>query len=335
MGRIAVRCGVPRGGFLGVAIASLGLSIGVATPALALTTCGFSAPVVTVTLNANGDDALVDVAAGAIRVNGVACQGATVTNADTINISTDNIAHADDNIVTISHAGGKFQPGLTLEGGGGISEIEFQIDLGNGLDELHFIGTSANDNVVLGAGGGTSAINLNANETTDDVDVRFDAGVDLVTLSGGNGSDQLRGSGGAATGAAYNTFLTLLGGTGNDTLFGGNARDIIVGGRGADSVLAGGHDDSINGGDGPDFVIGGWGNDTILGKAGVDRLYGGADSDRITGGPGHDEMYGQAGIDVLHADDGQQDVVDGGNPITPNGDTCVVDQIDSVNSCEQ
>lgn len=309
--------------------ATLSASVLGASPAVAATTCTFSSPTVTVTLNANGDDAFIEVDAGAIEVNGVACQAATVNTTDTIIVTTDNVSDADDSIVTISHLGGKFQPGLTPEGGSGISEIEWQITLGDGSDELRFIGTNANDNVAIGAGGGNPVINLNANESPDDADVAFDLDSDIITLNGGSGNDQLRGIGGSATGAAYPTFLVLQGARGDDTLLGGAGRDIVNGGAGADTLGGGAHDDSISGGDGGDTVTAAQGNDSVNGNAGADTLYGGSDADTITGGLGQDALYGQSGLDILKAVDGVVDVVNGGPPAA--GDFCQVDTIDTVN----
>jgi Ca2+-binding RTX toxin-like protein len=319
---------------LGIAVGLLLLSGLGAVPALAVTTCGFSAPTMTVMMFADGDAALVDVAGGAIRVNGLACQGATVTNTDTIDVSTDNLAHADDNIVTISHAGGKFQPGATLEGSGTLSEIEWNITLGAGMDALRFVGTSGVDWVAVGSGGGNAALNLNANENAPDVDVQFGSGVESIRLSGYDGGDVLVADGGYATGAAYPKRVVLHGGNQADYLAGGTVNDHIFGGPGGDEIHGRNGNDTIAGGGQIDVIYGEAGNDTLIGDAGDDNLYGIGGNDLIIGDAGFDKMFGGVGVDTLKAKDGEKDYVEGGPPSTVNGDRCYVSSTDTVNTCE-
>jgi Ca2+-binding RTX toxin-like protein len=288
----------------------------------------------TVTMNSNGDNAFIRRSGSAIHVNGVACGAATVTNTDLIIAQTDNVTDFDDNNVTISHASGRFQPGATAEGGSGISEIEFQIDLGYGVDQLRFIGSSSTDVVVAGQSGGTPALNLNANEAPDDADVDLDLNVDLLVLRGYDGADRLSANGGSATGAAYQPFMEAYGGNGNDTLRGGSAYNGLYGGNGADTITGGGDNDIIRGGIGPDHLYGGGSDDQIYGDPGPDRMYGGSGSDLLNGGPGFDRMFGQSGSDALKAKDGEHDIVNGGPHPTGFGDDCAVSGTDAVSMCE-
>jgi Ca2+-binding RTX toxin-like protein len=320
----------------GVLVVSLGLSVAGAPPALAVTTCGFSAGVVTATMASDGDSAAFVVSGGAILMNGVACGAATVSNTDSILATTDNVSEYDDNIVSISHVGGRFEPGATVEGGSGLSEIEWQINLGEGDDEVRFIGTPGIDVVTLGAGGGTPAMNLNASESPGDADVQFlgtGYSVESPKVYGNDGADVLSSNGGSGTGAAYAGGEASFGGSGADTLTGGSGRDHIIGGIGPDTIVGGGSHDQLFGGAGDDDLFGDQGDDALYGNAGADELHGGAGADVIVGGAGFDKLYGETGADDLNAQDGAHDIVSGG-PHPPQGDVCAVGPTDTVTGCE-
>jgi Ca2+-binding RTX toxin-like protein len=66
-------------------------------------------------------------------------------------------------------------------------------------------------------------------------------------IGGGNGEDNLWGSGG------------------DDTILAYSQNDHVVGGNGTDSLNGGGGDDNILGGSGDDHLIGGQGNDKLDG----------------------------------------------------------------------
>tara|TARA_R110002110_G_scaffold415612_2_gene651579 strand:+ start:43625 stop:47203 length:3579 start_codon:yes stop_codon:yes gene_type:complete len=164
----------------------------------------------------------------------------------------------------------------------------------------------------------------------------------------------LNGGGGhvGAGTVADETFLTS---DGNDILAGSGGDDILRGGLGEDALfgdgydtllsgVAGSYDDTLSGGAGNDLLVGGMGNDTLSGGDGVDVLFGdtfgddqgthgwgtgwedpafdadsgkGADGasfnfdDFISGGDGADFIYGQLGNDVLHGNEGA-DTIRGG-----------------------
>ena len=84
-----------------------------------------------------------------------------------------------------------------------------------------------------------------------------------LTLSGGNGEDELFGDGG------------------DDWLDGGNGNDVLVGKDGADQ---------LQGGRGDDVLQGGGGSDQLFGDQGDDILHGG-DGDTFHGGKGADVFY--------------------------------------------
>jgi len=99
-------------------------------------------------------------------------------------------------------------------------------------------------------------------------------------VSGGNGSDALRG--GAGNGQDLldggEGDDTLSGGNGDDTLDGGESNDTLNGGNGADILKGGASDDSLAGGSGADAFVfkPGFGHDTI-----TDFRVTGADHDVI------------------------------------------------------
>jgi hypothetical protein len=99
-------------------------------------------------------------------------------------------------------------------------------------------------------------------------------GIDL-----GDGDDVLRvaGTGQGAVGVQ----MTVSGGDGSDELSGGTGNDTVTGDTG---------DDRLRGGAGSDFLTGGAGSDLLAGDAGDDFLEGGAQDDGFQGGPGTDSV---------------------------------------------
>src|SRR5688572_9106884 len=107
-------------------IACVWLSVGTAR-AQSAPTCSFNAETATLTVEVNGDPATITrTGPGQIRVNGVACTGATVTTTDFIQVNGGALLDQ----VTIT---GDFSPGATVEVEG-TSEIEWGFDLGNQND---------------------------------------------------------------------------------------------------------------------------------------------------------------------------------------------------------
>jgi Ca2+-binding RTX toxin-like protein len=160
-------------------------------------------------------------------------------------------------------------------------------------------------------------------------------------LIGTNQADTLSGKGANDS---------LCGGPGNDTYLGGKGNDVLV--EFCDDSLPDGGNDTMSGGPGTDFILGEDGNDRIdagdgndivgaarapvplvFGFEGNDRIRGGKGNDGLSGGDGLDEVYGEAGRDFLDGaieDVPRADLIDGG----PGRDTCLVDDLDIVRSCE-
>jgi Ca2+-binding RTX toxin-like protein len=292
---------------------------GVSTAAITLATAA------TMTVSRNID---------AIYVDGAPCGAATVTNTDTITVDAPN-----GSVLVIDLSGGAFAPGITDEGDGS-SEIELS-EVGSGdLDTVRVTGGSGAEHLVTATttilSVSYAAVNLNADETTDDFDLTFDRGVATdVQLVGNDGFDEL--SVGVPTPVLYPA--TLEGGAGDDTLRffadggsidGGGGTDLLdesggdaitilemaslVVGLGpgetpmsnVENAKGGSSDDFLFGDLGPNVLEGGDGNDTLIGAGGGDTLDGGAGpySDSMSPGVGQDEVIGDiGGLDALYYDD--------------------------------
>ncbi|HEX6331003.1 MAG TPA: hypothetical protein VF129_06910 [Actinomycetota bacterium] len=317
----------------GIAVLLLAM-VGLATPAPAVVGCTFAAPTATVTADA-GDAVVILRSGDAIHVNGSTCESATVSNTDTIAVEATGVVAS----VTVDLSGGPFAPGATAESD---DSSEIEINLPGDVPLVRVLGSTGADLVTAGAGG----INLNANETTPDVDVAV-TGTPSIEIDGADGDDVLSIGGGAATGNAVRG--TLRGGLGNDTLVTGAPGSAIDGGDGTDTVdysgaigldvnlatgqvthEAGGNDtltsiESFVGSPGNDHIVGTEGDDTIDGGDGVDEIDYGASSTAVVvelrrqsaTGQGTDvlrnieNVIGTASDDVLTGDD-EANVLDGG-----------------------
>jgi Ca2+-binding RTX toxin-like protein len=217
-----------------------------------------------------------------IQYEGTNCGTATVKNTDTVYVITGDGAQG----LTIDLSNGAFAPGATSEGSG-VSEIEFEVDLGAGTDSLSIVGGSGNDRIWFP---GNGAVRLNG-DTDADVDL---TGVENRYVYGGGGNDTIGAS--STTGSVY-----LYGEGGDDQLTGGGADDTLEGGIGADV---------LQGGSGSDDVEGDAAGDIVRGGADPDYLYGGAGNDVLDGGPGNDYFYAESGpdgADTWIGGDGQDD----------------------------
>lgn len=277
-----------------------------ATPASAAPTCAFDPVTATVSISVgDAESAVISQTGGAITLGGTACDVATVTNTDTIDVNGSAGTPVE---ISIDLSFGDFVPGLTPESDPSSSEIEFTLNLPNGTPTVRVTGGPGNDNLVLGAGG----INLNAAETTGDVDVTI-TGTPLVVLEGNAGNDALSVGGGAGTGAA--ALGTLNGGGEDDLLGGGLGGSTADGGDGADTIdyaaatqlvvadlttgvveHAGGQTDQLSG---IENLAGSPGADAISGDDGPNVLQGGLGDDLVIGGEGDDTLSGGDGRDTL------------------------------------
>lgn len=251
------------------------------------------------------------------------CGGATVSNIGTVEVS----ATSGNEGLTLDLSGGPFAPGAAAESTG-MSEIEFNVDLGGGGDSLSIIGGSGIDKITLGSTG----IKLNGDTDSDVTHV----GVEDFTVTGGAGADVLSAAGGAQVGAPIGGGVVLTGDAGNDKLTGGtgadslsglDGNDTVKGGAGGDSMDAGLGTDTllysgspsgvtVNLGDastGPQTATGGHGigdsldtfehvtgstfADTLTGSSVGNILKGTGGNDTLSGAAGNDNLVGAAGTD--------------------------------------
>ena len=155
------------------------------------------------TLRVSGQDILFD---------GEACAplGATTATVDLIIVNGSVL----DDTFFLEFSGGLFAPGAEVEATG-VSEIEFDFELGDQTEEdsVVFGGTEGPDLFGFGVGGA----NLNAD---DDVDATF-GGVEHVVANVNSGADVVAADGDVVVGGALTIPLGVSGGQGNDIDHGG------------------------------------------------------------------------------------------------------------------
>ena len=343
-------------------IVGFGVGVGVLVGATsharaqAAPTCTFESTTATVFVDANGQLATVSVgSSGAIRLDGVPCEEATVTNTDLIRIDA-----AEGGTAAIDNPG-KFVPGLTPESEGA-SEIEMDvrleavINLTNGADALIF-STNANTGGIDVAGDGDQDITFPYSGTR--VTTYAKSGNDLIdasgfcvncgwlTVYGGYGADTIidahyaYGEAGSDRISFANTAGYINGGPGKDLLIGGPGADTFDQGAamdGADTIQGGGGIDEVDYRarvNGVNVTIGaGAPNDgepgerdnvagdveRVVGGSGDDVLVGSVGAQRLYGRLGNDELYGGSGADFLSGGGGD-DYLDGeAGPDSVHGD---------------
>jgi len=253
------------------------------------TTCSLAGGTMTIESKEDEDFISIGRTGGGVFTGTAArgsCAGATVEDVDQVIVSVSGDAddgnEGDSQSVTLDLSSGPFQPGLTPEAIG-VSEIEFDIDLGGGFDFVGVTGWGGPDTIRLG---GPGNVNLNGDDDTDVVLT----GVDGLSINAGKGNDDVRATGGLGTGEPRSEALGVYGGPGHDVLAGGRDDDFLSGGGGSDRIA---------GRSGGDFVEGGSGNDDLDGNRGRDVLAGGSGDDSLDGGRGVDRCRGGPGVDTL------------------------------------
>ncbi len=233
-----------------VLVGVLLVAMGEAPAARAAPSCAYDAAARTVAVQFAAPETVgvVTDSDGYIRVAGLRCEGATVSNTETVDIT----GSGGDDTADLKLSGGDF-PGIV-----------FRVGLGAGADRVRIFGGSGQDHVVVGADG----VNLAA-DAASAVDVTM-TGVESILVNGDPGPDTLSGHGGYGTGDPTDVRLVLFGGGGTDVLTGGVAGDLIAGNDNGDTLL---------GKAGPDLLMGNKGGDDLNGGAGTDRCLGGRGTD--------------------------------------------------------
>jgi Ca2+-binding RTX toxin-like protein len=328
-------------------IGAIGLSLFLApAPATAVSTCSFDEPNATVHVVIPGaDTAVLSRSGDAIRLDGVACETATISNADLILIVDDELGPVGKPNVTIDLSGGPFAPGPTVETDGS-SEIEIWHEISEEpAGTLRIVGSPGNDRFDM--------TNLSEGEVGAWFDMDVGSGLDgegdlditsfeRFEFALGGGDDQVR----IDELGGFAPPMKLVGGPGNDVLPDGTAGDEIHGGTGRDLLLAyigdlrldlteptfesGGElgqpisgiedvralsvSNIIEGTPGPNLLIGGATTDYIFGRGGNDVIRGGGGDDHVTGMGGNDVLAGASGPDELVGGSGADDLSGGDGP---------------------
>ncbi|MDB4972314.1 MAG: Alkaline phosphatase [Myxococcaceae bacterium] len=283
---------------------------------------------------------------GALLVNNVACDAASVTNVKRLNAFENSAAPGDEAIIldftTATFAlGDASGPGVVAQ-------------LGSGADQLIVRLGAGADAVVAG----TTGVSLNKDafkdltvENTGTLSYQFQlgAGDDTFSAEGSvSGTGDVLSAPVAVYGALGND--KLVGGTGNDTLFGGEGNDTMKGGLGNDQCSGDAGDDVFD----ESRPVGvSNGNDTYMDSAGladkvdysartsalkidieapatgtnddgevalseadqldtgIDLLVGGSGNDELSGDANANTLTGGAGNDKLSGGNGS-DVLEGG-----------------------
>jgi len=241
-----------------------------------------------------------------------------------------------------------FAPGETPEDPLEVAEIEIELDLRTGYDQLVVEGTADADTFTIGADG----INASAYLLDDDADI-VATGLERTTVYGHYGEDVIDARGGRGTGSAATMPLQLDDGALDDRLTGGAGGDVLDGMGGVDVLEGGLGTDQLDGSAGYDTVsyahapgavtvaldageqfqqTGGAGADQltslerVVGSSYGDRLStavtaatlsGGAGDDRLSGGTGGQSLYGDEGNDMIEAgaEPNVADLFDGGTGV--------------------
>ena len=235
-------------------------------------TCSFDGTAAAVTVNVNGRIARLQAhkPSGEIRLNGVVCGAARLTNTDSILVVGGPL---DDTLKLI----GTFAPGLTAEGDGS-SEIEVSVAFTD-ADLVRFDLTGGSNRLIFTGGG------IDVGEDGDE-DVTT-AGTGHLEVWGLGGNDVIDASAYSAMPSAGQLFVALYGGEGDDWLIGTNvgSEDVLDGQGGDDALYGRGGVDILRGGPGNDILYGGQGNDTFISEIlvdGGDEMHGGPDLDYVS-----------------------------------------------------
>ena len=304
-----------------VATAAL-LALAAPAAAPAAVTCDISSGVLTVSLGAAEDVAVMAGVAGEITVKQVAtpisCTGPgappTVTNTNAISVS----GNADNQAVQVSEAK-NFVPGSLPEDGS--DEIEIFVNLNDRPGSQLAASTGDTSGRIVF---GTSGINANSIGEVAPLDADITGNVDEFVGFGGGGDDDLDAQGGRGTGNPLTEDIILDGGEGTNQLQAGAGSDKLIAGGGGDTLFGGGGDDLLEPGDGNDTVSGGADTDLAVvdpnGPVTVDLGLAGAPQDT---GQGTDTFAGIENVNggatgpaTLRGDDGPNALVG-----TDSGDT--------------
>jgi hypothetical protein len=170
---------------------------------------------------------------------------------------------------------------------------------------LNVRGTGRGDEISVGISAfDANLIDVTVNKVTQSFDR---TGVTKITIDGRGGNDSI------AIDEVHGVLpvgVSILGGKGRDNLRGSRLNDTIIGGAGDDYLMGKAGDDSLLGGKGKDFLWGDAGNDFMSGDKDRDNLYGGDGDDHMLGGVGNDLISSGAGNNVTDGGAGSNHIDD-------------------------
>ncbi|MFC3074927.1 calcium-binding protein [Shinella pollutisoli] len=161
--------------------------------------------------------------------------------------------------------------------------------------------TDKSDFVSINGGSGVSSKGDSNSDTVDFSRFKKGLSVDLATVdvvNTGNGTFLIR------------NFEHVSGGKGSDTLKGNGSANVLKGNAGNDTLDGKAGNDLLSGGTGNDRLLGGSGHDTLRGDSGSDKLYGGTGRDTLYGGSGKDTFVFNSTKDSTVAASGRDTIKD-------------------------
>lgn len=305
-----------------------------------------------------------------------------ITDSATLLIETSPVQGTteNDHIVGLTDA-----DGTEIDGADGVDDVilgytgKDKIFAGLGDDEIYggaghdFIRGQGGNDIIFGEAdndvldGGAGADEMYGGSGNDTYFV--DSSDDLVSESGGSGTDKVKSSvdyilgdglehlwlskGSAAiqgTGNALRNMIVgnaqdnlidgqgdndnLIGGGGNDIIYGGDGHDKLHGNEGSDQLFGGSGNDKLHGGSGADIVYGGDGDDTLCPGAGDDVMYGGTGRDLLSGNAGADIAYGGLGDDTYKVSDTLDTIIEyegeGHDVVHASADVVLSDHVEDL-----
>lgn len=206
--------------------------------------------------------------------------------------------------LTLTTANDASNIGVVLNNAGGVELGSLDTDNITGTVTLTSIGGGANSIGTLTSSAAEIVIDGGTETDTAQALTITEVGADVTSIDATGFTATFTVSGVAAGSDDTATALSITGGNGTNDLTGGDGDDTLTGGTDVDTLTGGAGDDTINGGDG---------NDTITGGTGADVLTGGNGADIFVFGSGDTAFPTESNLDTIEdlniADGAEEDGV--------------------------
>ena len=206
--------------------------------------------------------------------------------------------------LTLTTANDASNIGVVLNNAGGVELGSLDTDNITGTVTLTSIGGGANSIGTLTSSAAEIVIDGGTETDTAQALTITEVGADVTSIDATGFTATFTVSGVAAGSGDTATALSITGGNGTNDLTGGDGDDTLTGGTDVDTLTGGAGDDTINGGDG---------NDTITGGTGADVLTGGNGADIFVFGSGDTAFPTESNLDTIEdlniADGAEEDGV--------------------------